>query len=139
MWPEAVERVAAFLRATGAEGRLEELPAGVDEAPEPAVRAAGFECDGRSLIVLLPIGRALDRNKLAVGARCTRLRPCPFAAFPFEGARVFVDHSLLVERMVWVEAGSPRHVVGLPPNQLVRLTRAETADFLLEDSFEGGS
>jgi hypothetical protein len=133
MWPEAVERVAAFLRATGAEGRLEELPAGVDDAPEPAVRAAGFECDGRSVVVLVPAERAPDRDKLAAVARCTRLRPAPFPAFPFDAARVFVDHALLVERTVWLEAGSPRYVLGISPGQLMRLTRADAADLVLED------
>jgi hypothetical protein len=35
--------------------------------------------------------------------------------------------------MVWLEAGSPRHVLGLGPRQLLRLTRAETGSFLIDD------
>jgi prolyl-tRNA editing enzyme YbaK/EbsC (Cys-tRNA(Pro) deacylase) len=138
VWPEAVERVAEVLRGMGVQAQLEELPAGVDEPPGPAVRVAGFECDGRTLVVLVPAERALDRDKLRAAARCTTLRPAPFPAFPFERARVLVDHSLLAVRTVWLEAGSPRHVLGLPPGQLTRVTRAETADVLLEDRFEGG-
>jgi prolyl-tRNA editing enzyme YbaK/EbsC (Cys-tRNA(Pro) deacylase) len=34
---------------------------------------------------------------------------------------------------VWLEAGSPRHVLGLAPEQLLRLTRAETGTFLAGD------
>jgi prolyl-tRNA editing enzyme YbaK/EbsC (Cys-tRNA(Pro) deacylase) len=133
VWPEPVERIAAFLRETGGEGQLEELPAGVDEPPGPALRAAGFECDGRTLVALVPAERALDRDKLAAAARCRTLRPAPFPAFPFQSARVFLDVSILAGHTVWLEAGSPRHVVGLAPAQLVRLTRGETADLVLED------
>ena len=115
------------------EGRLEELAAGVDTAPGPALRAAGFACDGRIVVALIPAERALDRDKLAAAARCRVLHPSPFPPFPFQTARVFLDHSLLATGTVWLEAGSPRHVLGLPPGQLVQLTRAETADLLFED------
>ena len=53
--------------------------------------------------------------------------------FPYQGTRVLVDRSLLGLRRVWLEAGSPRHVLGLGPRQLLRLTRAETGTFLLDD------
>src|SRR5262245_33376159 len=41
-WPEPVERVAAYLRAAGAEARLEEFAASTPTA-EAAARAAGCE------------------------------------------------------------------------------------------------
>ncbi len=108
MWPEAVERIAAFLRASGVEGRLEELLAG---AGPPSV----------------------DERKLAVAAGCRELKSRARAsAFPFEGARVFMDQSVLSSEAVWLEVGSPRHVLGLSPAQIVRVTRAETADLLRE-------
>jgi prolyl-tRNA editing enzyme YbaK/EbsC (Cys-tRNA(Pro) deacylase) len=132
MWPEPVERIAAFLRASGAQGRLEQLPAGVDEAPGRTVRAAGFDCDRRTLVALVPAERAIDRDKLAAAARCTALVPAPPPPFPFQRARVFMDRSVLPAGIVWVEAGSPRHVLGLAPSQLARLTRAETTDLVLE-------
>jgi prolyl-tRNA editing enzyme YbaK/EbsC (Cys-tRNA(Pro) deacylase) len=132
MWPEPVERIAALLRESGTQGRLEQLPAGVDEAPGPALRAAGFDCDRRTLVALVPAERAIDRDKLAAAARCTALVPAPLPPFPFQRARVFLDPSVLSAGTVWVEAGSPRHVLGLAPSQLARLTRAETADLVLE-------
>ncbi len=136
-WPEPVEQIAAFLRSAGVEGRIEELPAGVDEPPGIALRAAGFECEGRTLVALVPAERAIDRDKLATAAGCSALRPTPFPAFPFQSARVFLERSVLSTGIVWLEAGSPRHVLGLNPSQLVRLTSSETAD--LEGHFEGGS
>jgi prolyl-tRNA editing enzyme YbaK/EbsC (Cys-tRNA(Pro) deacylase) len=133
MWPEPVERIAAFLRDSDGLGRIEELPAGVDEPPGPAAQAASFECDGRALVVLLPADRRVDRDRVVRRGGCTELRASGRHGFPFQGARVFVDRSLLAARTVWLEAGSPRHVLGLAPSQLVRLTRAETGNFVLED------
>jgi prolyl-tRNA editing enzyme YbaK/EbsC (Cys-tRNA(Pro) deacylase) len=132
MWPEPVERIAALLRGAGIEGRLEELPAGVDSAPEGALRVEGFECDGRLLVALIPVERALDRDKLASAARCRDLRPAGAAGFPFRRARVFVDSSVLTAEIAWIEAGSPRYILGLPPAQLNSLARAQPVD-LLED------
>jgi prolyl-tRNA editing enzyme YbaK/EbsC (Cys-tRNA(Pro) deacylase) len=133
MWPDAVERIASFLRESEAQGRIEELPPGVDTAPGPSVRAESFDCDGRTLVALAPSEREVDRARLARRGGCTDLREAPTAAFPFQDARVLVDRSLVSLRTVWLEAGSPRHVLGLPPSQLLRLTRAETGSFLLED------
>ena len=133
MWPEPVERIAVFLRQSEAPARLEELPAGADTPPGPAARADAFDCDGRELVALVPDDREVDRARLARRAGCTELRRLEDRAFPFQGARVIVDRSLLSLRMVWLEAGSPRHVVGLGPRQLLRLTRAETGSFLAED------
>ena len=39
--------------------------------------------------------------------------------------RVLIDHRLLIHDRVWVGAGSTRHVAGLPPAELLRLTRGE--------------
>jgi prolyl-tRNA editing enzyme YbaK/EbsC (Cys-tRNA(Pro) deacylase) len=133
VWPEAVERIAAFLREAGAQGRIEELPAGVDEPPGSEVRAAAFNCDGRTLVVLVPAERAVDRDKVRGAAGCTDLRPAPIPAFPYRPARVLVERSLLSLRTAWLEAGSPRHVLGVSPSQLIGLTSAETADLLVED------
>jgi prolyl-tRNA editing enzyme YbaK/EbsC (Cys-tRNA(Pro) deacylase) len=133
MWPEPVERIAALLRANGVQGRLEELPAGVDAPPGTGLVAVGFECDSRSLVALVPADRDVDRDKLAALANCTTLRPAPSSGFPFQGARVFLDRTALSTGVLWLEAGSPRHVVGMAPSQLARVTRLETADLLLED------
>jgi hypothetical protein len=133
MWPDAVERIASFLRESDALGRIEELPPGVDEAPGPTAHAASFDCDGRALVVLVPAEREVDPERVSRGGGCSALRPSELRGFPFQGARVFLDRTLLSVRTVWLEAGSPRHVLGLAPSQLVRLTRAETGSFVVED------
>jgi prolyl-tRNA editing enzyme YbaK/EbsC (Cys-tRNA(Pro) deacylase) len=132
-WPEPVERIASFLRESEALGRLEELPAGIDAPPGPAARAEAFDCDGRTLVALLPEGREVDRARLSRRAGCGALRPAARREFPFQGARVILDRSLLAARTVWLEAGSPRHFLGLSPRQLLRLTRSETGIFLIDD------
>jgi prolyl-tRNA editing enzyme YbaK/EbsC (Cys-tRNA(Pro) deacylase) len=152
-WPEAVERVAAFAREAGAELRLEELPAGTPTARE-AARALGcelgaigksivFDCDGSFVVAVVPGDRRGDPDKVAriVGAEratvaaadrvldATGFPPGAVAPFPLAGAeRVLVDRRLLARRIVWVGAGSDRHMAGLPPVELVRLTRAESVD-----------
>jgi prolyl-tRNA editing enzyme YbaK/EbsC (Cys-tRNA(Pro) deacylase) len=133
MWPEPVERIARFLRDSEAVGRIEELPPDVDAPPGPGARAVSFDCAGRALVVVVPDDGAIDRARLARREACGDLQPAPFRTFPFQGARVLVDRSLLSVRTVWLEAGSPRHVLGLAPSQLLRLTRAETGRFLLDD------
>ena len=132
MWPEPVERIAAFLRASGASGSLEELPADAETAPGPALQAEGFECDGRFLVALVPDDRRVDRNKVAAAAKCRAIRPTTVGEFPFGGALVFLDRTLLTAETVWLRAGAEGFVVGLPPADLARLTRADTVDLLLE-------
>jgi prolyl-tRNA editing enzyme YbaK/EbsC (Cys-tRNA(Pro) deacylase) len=133
MWPQPVERIAAFLRDSDAIGRLEELPPGTDVPPGPAARADTFDCDGRTLVVLVPAEGAVDEQRLLRRAGCRSLRPSEARTFPFQGTLVLVDRSLLSQRTVWLEAGSPRHVLGLAPSQLLRLTRAETGSFALQN------
>ena len=132
MWPEAVERIAAFLRASGVEGRLEELLAGAGPPAGQKLRADAFDGDGGAVVALVPADRAVDTRKLALAAGCPEVRPAPAPAFPFEGARVFIDQTVVSSDAVWLEVGSPRHVLGLAPVQVARVTRAETADLLRE-------
>jgi prolyl-tRNA editing enzyme YbaK/EbsC (Cys-tRNA(Pro) deacylase) len=132
-WPEPVERIAAFLRVAGVEGRLEELPAGTEAPPGPAVRAEGFESTRGRLVALVPARRTVDRERLARVARAESVRPAPTPSFPFDHARVFVDRSTFAERIVWLYLGSDRYVVGLAPQQLTHLTRAQATNLLVED------
>jgi prolyl-tRNA editing enzyme YbaK/EbsC (Cys-tRNA(Pro) deacylase) len=132
VWPEAVERIAAFLRTSGAEGRLEELLPGVGPPAGQRLRAESFTGDGRTVVVLVPDDRVVDMRKLALAAGSSEVRSAPATGFPFEGARVFIDQSVVSSTAVWLEAGSPRHVVGLSPAEVARVTRAETADLLRE-------
>ncbi|MDX6409626.1 MAG: hypothetical protein QOE13_2697 [Gaiellaceae bacterium] len=132
MWPEAVEAIAAFLRASGIEGRLEEL---LPEAGPPAgerLHAHAFDTSGGRIVALVPAARSVDGRKLGATAGSPELRAASTADFPFVGARVFVDQSVLSAEVVWVQAGSPRHVLGLSPAQLTRVTNAQTADLLRE-------
>jgi len=159
-WPEPVERVAAFLREAGAEARLEEFTRGTPTA-EDAAEAAGcdlaqivkslvFLCDGRPVVVLVPGDRRADRDKLAAATsttsarvarpdeveRATGFMPGAVAPFPLPRVgRVFIDRTLLAHDLVWVGAGSPTHLAALRPVELVRLTRAEPVDAVLEPEY----
>jgi hypothetical protein len=132
VWPEAVEAIAAFLRASGIEGRLEEL---LPEAGPPTgerLDAHPFDTSGGRIVALVPAARPVDERKLGATAGAPQLRAASTADLPFVGARVFVDQSVLSAEVVWVQAGSPRHVLGLSPAQLTRVTNAQTADLLRE-------
>ena len=47
---------------------------------------------------------------------------------PMHVHRVLIDRLLLAHPIVWVGAGSDRHMAGLAPVELVRLTRGESVD-----------
>jgi hypothetical protein len=128
VWPPEVEQVAAFLRAVGAEARLEELAPGEDDFPGVGVRIHAFESNGRRIVTLVPADRGVDRTKLGAADA----RPAVPPAFPFAHADVRMDKTLLAERTVWMHAGSPRYVVGMSPVQLSRLVRAAAADLVAD-------
>jgi prolyl-tRNA editing enzyme YbaK/EbsC (Cys-tRNA(Pro) deacylase) len=46
--------------------------------------------------------------------------------------RVLIEQTLLGHERVWVGAGSTRHMAGLSPRDLVRLSRAEPIDAVQE-------
>ena len=156
-WPASVERVAAFLRATGAEARLEELGTETPTAAAAAdaigctlgqvVKSLVLECDGRPVVVLVPGDRRADTGKVArlVDARrvvvarpeevvsATGFAPGAVSPFPLERVTVvLVERSLLRHPTVWAGAGSDRHMVALSPAELVRLTRGRVEDVVLE-------
>ena len=132
MWPDAVEAIAAFLRAAAVEGRLEELLPGAALPAGQKLRADAFDTAGGALVVLVPSERRVDERKLAAASSCEDVRAASALGFPFEGARVLIDQSVLSAPAVWLEAGSPRHVLGVSPGQLARVTNARTADLLRE-------
>jgi prolyl-tRNA editing enzyme YbaK/EbsC (Cys-tRNA(Pro) deacylase) len=125
-------RIAAFLRASGVEGRLEELLAGAAPPAGQSLRADGFDAEGTAVVAIVPTKRSVDERKLAAAAGYDEVRSAPATVFPFEGARVFMDQSILSADAVWLEAGSPRHILGLSPVQVVRVTKAQTGDLLRE-------
>jgi prolyl-tRNA editing enzyme YbaK/EbsC (Cys-tRNA(Pro) deacylase) len=138
VWPEAVERVATFLRASGAEGQLEELLAGAHAPPGVRLATTALECERRLIVALIPAGRRLDRRKLARAADCSELATTRHPEFPFSGATVFLEQTVLTEPILWLEAGTSRHVLGLAPAQLTSLTRAVAADLIVESQKGGG-
>jgi prolyl-tRNA editing enzyme YbaK/EbsC (Cys-tRNA(Pro) deacylase) len=158
-WPEEVEQVAAYLRESGAESRIEEFSEGTPTA-EDAAKAVGcelgqivkslvFECDGRSVLVMVPGDRRADRAKVAEAAGCAKAKvagpervreatgyePGAVAPFPLKGVdAVFVDRSLLRHPLVWIGAGSRRHMAVLAPAELMRLSRAGQIDAVEMDT-----
>ena len=152
-WPDEVERVAAYLRESGAESRIEEFSDGTPTA-EGAAKAVGcnlaqivkslvFDCDGRSILVLVPGDRRAEKAKIAAAAGSTKARiagpeqvvdatgfePGAVAPFPLRRVEaVFLDRSLLQHRIVWIGAGSTRHMAALSSTELLRLSRAVPMD-----------
>ena len=158
-WPEPVERVAAFLRDAGAEARLEQLREGAptartaaDEigcALEEVVKSLVLMCDDVAVLALVPGDRRVDPQKVArvVGAQGARIAlaeeviaatgftPGAVAPFPLPAApRIVLERTLLTCSVVWVGAGSDRHMVALSPLELVRLTRASVEDVVQESA-----
>lgn len=156
-WPDPVERVASFLRETGAEARLEEFATETPTAAAAAdavgctlgqiVKSLVLVCDGASVVVLVPGDRKADTGKVArlVEARKARVanaeevvaatgfEPGAVAPFPLERVSVvLVERTLLRHRTVWAGGGSDRHMVAVPPVELVRLTRGRVEDVVLE-------
>ncbi len=152
-WPPPVERVAAFLREATAEARIEEFPQGTPTAREAAeavgcelaqiVKSLVVDCDGRAVLVLVPGDSRADLRKVAaaVGVSSARVAgpaeveaatgftPGAVAPFPLRGvAEVLLERTLLAHDVVWVGAGSDRHLAGLAPTELMRLARARPMD-----------
>jgi Cys-tRNA(Pro) deacylase len=161
MWPESVQRVAAFLHEARAEAILEEFSEGTPTA-EDAARAVGVEAgqivkslvfvsdDGRPVVALVPGDRRADADKIAravgvgsvrVGSRkeveaATGFGPGAVAPFPLPKIEhVLIDRSLLSHEYVWVGAGSPNHIARLRPAELARLSRARQIDAVDERAY----
>ena len=152
-WPEAVERVSEAFRAAGAEARIEEFADGTPTA-EAAAAAVGcelgqivksllFDCDGAWVLVLVAGDRRADAAKVARATSSNRARVAGAAQVrdvtgyevgavaPVALARVsrvLLDARIPTQGTLWVGAGSPRHMAGLPASELVRVTRAEVVD-----------
>jgi prolyl-tRNA editing enzyme YbaK/EbsC (Cys-tRNA(Pro) deacylase) len=160
-WPEPVDRVSSALRAAGAESRIEEFPDGAHTAEDAAaavgcgleriVKSILFDCDGTWVLVLVPGHRRADAAKVARAAGTNRARVAgraqvvgatgyePGAVSPvgLTGVtRILLDRSIPADGLLWIGAGSPRHMVGLPASELARVTRADLAD-VAGDAYHG--
>lgn len=152
-WPEPVARVAEVLKRSGVDARVEEFPEGTPTASAAAkavgtsraqiVKSLVFICDGRPTLALVPGDRRADENKVAAAAgsryarvarpdevlAATGFEPGGVAPFPAPGiAQVLVAGELLAHDRVWIGAGSERHMVGISPVDLQRLTQARAGD-----------
>lgn len=151
-WPEPVERVAEALRGAGIDARLEEFPQGTPTAAAAAkavgcslgqiVKTLLFICDGVPTLVLVPGDRRADEVKVAVAAggkaarvarreevtAATGFEPGGVSPIPGGPSQVLVSRELLVHDRLWIGAGSERHMAGLSPADLMRLTQARAGD-----------
>jgi Cys-tRNA(Pro) deacylase len=152
-WPEPVERVAAVLRASGVDARIEEFEDGTATAVAAAkavgcdvaqiVKSLVLVCDGLPILALVPGDRRADADKVAAAAGAGYARVASaaeviaatgfdvggVAPFPVPRvSRVLMERELMLHEVVWAGAGTERHVVGIAPGDLARLTRAETAE-----------
>ena len=156
-WPEPVERVARVLKEGRVEARIEEFKEGTPTADD-AARAAGapvdqivkslvFSCDGRAIVVMVPGDRRADPAKIAAVAGCDRVKGVGadaveeltgfpaggVAPFPLPGIQtVLLDRTLMAHEVVWIGAGSSRHMAALAPAELARLARARPVDVVVE-------
>ncbi len=149
--------MSTALRDAGADARIEEFPAGTPTAEE-AARAVGcelrrivksllFDCDGRPVLVLVPGDRRADVRKIAGLTGAARVRVAgpalvqeatgyePGAVAPFSlrrVERVLIYRSLVGGDLLWVGAGSQRHMAGLPATELMRVACARPGDVLAD-------
>jgi prolyl-tRNA editing enzyme YbaK/EbsC (Cys-tRNA(Pro) deacylase) len=155
--PDPVERVARFLADARAEARLQEFRSGTPTASEAAdaigceldqiVKSLLFLCDDQPVLVLVPGSRRADPTKIAaaVGSTSARIAPPPVvlrttgfdvggvAPFPQPGVKdVLIDQSFFTWPEVWTGAGSDRHMAGLAPAELIRLSRGRSIDVCRE-------
>jgi Cys-tRNA(Pro) deacylase len=155
VWPEPVERVSAVLRAAAVEARIEQFDEGTPTARE-AARAVGCElsqivktivlvCDGAYVLALVPGDARADERALAsavqaanvrvAGAdevqRATGFAPGGVAPFPQRAiAQTLIDEALLRHEVVWIGAGTERHMAAIGPAELQRLARARAVDLV---------
>lgn len=152
-WPEPVERVAAVLRAAAVDARIEEFADGTPTARDAAkavgadlgqiVKSLVFVCDGAYVLALVPGNRRADERALAAAVAATDVRvakaeevvhatgfdPGGVAPFPQRAiTRTVIDQELLQYSVVWIGAGTSRHMASLPPTELQRLAGAVTGD-----------
>ena len=160
-WPEPVERVSTFLRESGVEARIQEFPDGTSSAQDAAdavgcdlaqiVKSLVFVCDERPVVALVPGDRRGDPAKVAraVDAGSARVAKAqeveavtgfaPGAVAPFPLPRVdavLMDRGLYRHQIVWAGAGSDRHILGISPSELGRLSHARPMDVVADRSYD---
>jgi prolyl-tRNA editing enzyme YbaK/EbsC (Cys-tRNA(Pro) deacylase) len=156
-WPEPVERVASVLREARVESRVEEFAEGTPTAADAStatgapieciVKSLVFAGDGKPILVMVPGDERVDTEKVAAAAGCGRVKsvgmdavqrltgfpPGGVAPFPLPGIEtVLIERALLGHEVVWIGAGSTRHMAALAPADLARLARARATSVTVE-------
>ena len=150
----ALERFRESAGALGIEAQVRRFPEGTKTA-EDAARAIGcdvaqivkslvFVVGDRPVVAFTSGSNRVDPAKLARIAETDRARRATpeearaatgFAVggtppFGYPGpVPTYLDPDLLAFEEVWAAAGTPDSVFPLPPQELLRVTGAETADF----------
>lgn len=152
-WPEPVERVAAVLRASAIDSRIEEFGEGAATAREAAkavgcdlsqiVKSLVFVCDGAYVLALVPGDRRADEGAIAAAVSASEVRvakpaevlhatgfePGAVAPFPRRAVtEILMDTSFYAHDVVWVGAGSESHMASLRPAELLKLAGARSFD-----------
>lgn len=149
--------MAAALRDGRVEARIEEFAEGTPTATAAAeatgapigqiVKSLVFACNGRPIVVMVPGDARADTARIAAVAGCERVKsvgadaveqltgfpPGGVAPFPLPRIEtVLMEQALLVHEVVWIGAGSSRHMASLAPSDLARLARARPARLTVE-------
>ena len=154
--PEPAQRVARYLAEARAEARLQEFKQGTPTAADAAeavgceldqiVKSLVFLCDERPVLVLVPGSYRADPAKVAEAVEAASARIATpaqvkrisgfevggVAPFPAVQCEVLIERMLLSWTLVWVGAGTDRHMAGLAPTELLRLTKARAIDACAE-------
>jgi len=112
---------------------------------EQIVKTLVLVADGAYVLALVPGDRRLDEAAAAAAVPADHVRtaraeevvhatgfePGGVAPFPQRAVTLaLIDTSLLRHDVVWIGAGTPRHVAGLAPADLQKLARARGVDGL---------
>ncbi len=107
------------------------------------VKSLVLVCDGSYVLALVPGDRRANEEAIAraLGAESVRIataaevveatgfEPGGVAPFPQRAiSRTLMDRSFLQHPVVWIGAGTERHMAAIPPLELARLTRAAAID-----------
>ncbi len=150
----AIERFTEAAQRLGVDPQIRRFPEGTKTAADAAqaigcdvaqiVKSLVFMADGHAVIAFTSGANRVDPSKLArVAGASEARRASPEEARAATGFAVggtppfghpdpmpaYLDPALLAFQEIWAAAGTPDSVFPLPPSELQRAARAQTADF----------
>ena len=155
---KSLARVAHALERAGLEAVILEMAEGTRTA-EDAARAAKCQIDqiaksiifrevasGELVLFITAGGNQVDPSRAEALTRCALARADAdtirrVTGFAIGGVapvghlrplRIWFDPRLLAFDLVYAAAGTPRHIFGISPEQLLQLSGAKQADFVAE-------